>query len=97
MNQLLADFSNLNISTLSNIVRHDIHHLIWCLHNELPGLMKERLMLNHENCQYFIDSKAFFAFLLQCDVLIAHTHELLELMPYIDDYLEHFDCLKMLF
>jgi hypothetical protein len=86
MNSLLSAFSSLNV----DILRHDMMVICECYAAMLPGLDKSRLLIKKNT---FPDVTYLYREILSVLSDLHKSEYLMDLMPYIDDYLEYYECL----
>lgn len=86
MDSLLQAFSSLSVDT----VRHDVMVICDCYAAMLPELDKSGLMVQSG---MFPNATALYKEVLAVLSAMGRSEHLVDLMPYIDDYLEHYDSL----
>ena len=74
---------NLSLSPLS----HDLRVIITCYQNQSPALDTSHLQIEPNS---YPSEKDLYHCILNALQPKGLSHELLELMPYIDDYLEYY-------
>lgn len=86
MDSLLQAFSSLGV----DVVRHDVEVICGCYSAMLPELDKGSLMVRKG---MFPGATALYKEVLALLAAMGRSEHLMDLMPYIDDYLEHYDSL----
>ena len=86
MDSLLSAFSSLNVDT----VKHDIMVICECYAAMLPELDKSRLLIKKNT---FPDVAHLYQKILSVLSDLHRSEYLMDLMPYIDDYLEYYEAL----
>ena len=83
MEQVSSLLEQLSLDKTSPLI-HDVEYMLWCFQHEVPELNPSKFRLRQKVCP-----EQLYKEILRILELKQQRHNLLELMPYIDEYLEH--------
>lgn len=80
MDELINSFNSLNIKNLEN----DIEQIIVCYKKQKPELNKTTLIFDKSH----VNEASLYKAILLILTKMGYTCELIDMMPYIDEYIE---------
>ncbi len=85
MDDLVSQFTRLHVTM--QIIEKDVTYLIGCFTKQLSEIDSQNLSIKKDMVK---DVHELYSCVLQCIRTKNQSCDLLELMPYIDDYLEYY-------